>query len=673
MLSSLMASFRTKTVSRKREPEIPSMEQMEDYSSPLGGIEDQIKFEFAFLDTVSGGIPTVRLSGNTLEANGQQYTVKGRLWIDNTTKQTLMASRLSVVLLSGNGFRDTAVIKAPEAPSACAALFSRPIYNHVCTIFKHATQITPGRHSVAFSMPWPASLPPSIDVDASMTAKVVVHSLHCALRLTDDKRATFSTRLNVLRTITKTVENTVESVRVNSANDVFVCDAATRKFFWIDREEHPECISVDLSTTDSHGTIRMVRADAWIMETIKALDMTRISEQNGFVDIISEPFLLELPPYVYDEPLEPNTVLSLMVPIVGAKAQPSGKYGAITVSHELMMGICYQRDDESEEHTVISIPLNMQICGSNAPSVGSARDSLQSERLSEVPDIPIAADDPSSLLSDAIKPVDSKTSNSDRQSRTNGIGLARKYSGNLHASNSLRSLGNVSGYNETLVSEQIEASHAVSNGTSPQSVNKTFSGAEEAEIDGVTVYRSSNDDFLTPAASPLSEQVAQCNTSTSPSTHKNSSMSTLQNNPQRLSVPTRRTFGLVFCASHAFEPSMPDELEIHQDDMINIKHILEPGWCFGHNIRTETVGVMPTAVFGEKEAEIVAALSKARRPGSVVSAITTSDPPKQASKEASTPAVQKSKSDSWNPDFNSLLSSLTEHMESEFKLSPLEF
>ncbi|KNC97816.1 uncharacterized protein SPPG_06811 [Spizellomyces punctatus DAOM BR117] len=108
--------------------------------------------------------------------------LNGTITVVNNQNSPCAASRLVVVLLSGQGIvKDVRTVRDPESPAA-GDIHARPLGRNVAVVCADLKAIAPGSKTFAFSLPFPKSLPPTVHIDAPNQENSITHLLFACLR-----------------------------------------------------------------------------------------------------------------------------------------------------------------------------------------------------------------------------------------------------------------------------------------------------------------------------------------------------------------------------------------------------------------------------------------------------------------------------------------------------------
>ncbi|KAI8928335.1 hypothetical protein BC831DRAFT_510116 [Entophlyctis helioformis] len=306
----------------------------------------------------------------------QQPLISGVLTITNATGDALLCSKLGIVMLSGYGYNPAAKMRNPEAPSAAAALFARPLHQSAIVVFGKLTKIPPGSHDIVFSFPWPSHLPPTITIDPAFARLAISHTVHAVLRVADeDKRMVHSTELRLRKCIPR-VDPTISTVSGTDDTGDFAYQISIPDIIWI--QQHNLELSLKLSLPTQHGPdaslrlarITILKAESWIRELVTFQDpQSKDPAEQHVVETIAD----EPSPVTFDRQApsmssvallaSPDDVLVLKVPVSTGAAQSSARYTkhSMSISHQLNVGIVYTKQGSTEElRTAICIPIVLQ-------------------------------------------------------------------------------------------------------------------------------------------------------------------------------------------------------------------------------------------------------------------------------------------------------------------------
>ncbi|TPX71494.1 hypothetical protein SpCBS45565_g01142 [Spizellomyces sp. 'palustris'] len=108
--------------------------------------------------------------------------LSGTITVVNNQNSPCAASRLVVVLLSGQGIvKDVRSVRDPESPSA-GDIHARPLGRNVTVVCADLKAIVPGSKTFAFSLPFPKSLPPTVHINTPNQENSITHLLFACLR-----------------------------------------------------------------------------------------------------------------------------------------------------------------------------------------------------------------------------------------------------------------------------------------------------------------------------------------------------------------------------------------------------------------------------------------------------------------------------------------------------------
>ncbi|KAJ3035644.1 hypothetical protein HDV00_003584 [Rhizophlyctis rosea] len=112
-------------------------------------------------------------------------SLSGIVRITNISDQVISATRLAVLLFSGQG-RSKANVHDPEAPSA-TMIHNRPLHRSSSLIWAGDHEIVPGTHEFPFSLPFAVDLVPTIHTPTLASAgKDISHWLYVGMRMKEN-------------------------------------------------------------------------------------------------------------------------------------------------------------------------------------------------------------------------------------------------------------------------------------------------------------------------------------------------------------------------------------------------------------------------------------------------------------------------------------------------------
>ncbi|KAJ3271224.1 hypothetical protein HDV01_006957 [Terramyces sp. JEL0728] len=158
--------------------------------------------------------------------------MSGKVVVRNNSSTSITIKKLSVVLLTGEGYTGHQLDVDPETADV-KPLFTRPLRRNGVILWEKGKKILPGRHEFPFKVTFPASVPPTLKfVDRE---KCITHLVHVCARLAKDELIIKSSEIHVNRLIGVTEAKAVTKAGLASGGKIY-CTLSTSDCIWIDDE-----------------------------------------------------------------------------------------------------------------------------------------------------------------------------------------------------------------------------------------------------------------------------------------------------------------------------------------------------------------------------------------------------------------------------------------------------
>ncbi|KAJ3319145.1 hypothetical protein HDV06_006648 [Boothiomyces sp. JEL0866] len=189
--------------------------------------------------------------------------MSGKVVVKNSSSTSITIKKLSVVLLTGEGYTGHQLDVDPETADV-KPLFARPLRRNGVILWEKGKKILPGRHEFPFKVTFPASVPPTLKfVD---NEKCITHIVHVCARLAKEELIIKSSEIHINRLASTAEAKPVTKAGLASGGKIY-CTLSTSDLIWIDEEV--EIGKLVLSTADkATPQVYLKRVDCKLVEKV---------------------------------------------------------------------------------------------------------------------------------------------------------------------------------------------------------------------------------------------------------------------------------------------------------------------------------------------------------------------------------------------------------------------
>ncbi|KAJ3255142.1 hypothetical protein HK103_006605 [Boothiomyces macroporosus] len=189
--------------------------------------------------------------------------MSGKVVVKNTGNTSITIKKLSVVLLTGEGYTGHQLDVDPETADV-KPLFARPLRRNGVILWEKGKKILPGRHEFPFKVTFPASVPPTLKfADAE---KCITHIVHVCARLAKEELIIKASEVHINRLAVTSEAKQVTKAGLASGGKIY-CTLSTTDYIWIDEEV--EIGKLVLATADkATPQVYLKRVDCKLVEKV---------------------------------------------------------------------------------------------------------------------------------------------------------------------------------------------------------------------------------------------------------------------------------------------------------------------------------------------------------------------------------------------------------------------